>query len=105
MYVDTSSDPEFSVICNPGFLGHAGGAETPANRCYGTNFTGSFRCACCGAPLFHAASKYMPAGDGWPAFHGSGSVKSNGKDHVCSPGGSEVVCSNCGAHLGDYFPA
>ena len=46
------------------------------------------------------------AGDGWPAFHGNGSVKEdNGRDHVCTPlaGSSEVVCSKCGAHLGDFF--
>merc|ERR1719478_1799093 len=98
------NDTEFGAICNPG---HAGGAEQPANRCGGVKYTdGVFRCACCGAPLFVATSFYPgPPGDGWPAFFGNGSFKANGTDHVCSPGGSEVVCSNCGTHLGDFFPA
>merc|ERR1712166_528725 len=103
-------DPEFSTICKPGSFGHEGGAEQPTNRCGGQNYSdvhGTFRCACCGEPLFIASTFYPgPPGDGWPAFHGNGSVKEdNGKDHVCTPlaGDSEVVCSKCGAHLGDFF--
>ena len=95
------SDPEFSSICHPGAVGHAGGAEIPNNRCSGLYSKGTFRCACCGAPLFFANAKFMPAGDGWPAFHGNSTVDSN----VCTPGGSEVVCAKCGSHLGDYFPS
>jgi len=98
-------DPEFAPICHPGALGHAGGAEQPAGRC-GLNYTdGVFRCACCGEPLFYASTMFHPAGDGWPAFHGNGSVKINGTDKVCSPGGTEVVCAKCGSHLGDHFDA
>lgn len=71
------------------------------------NYTnGVFRCACCGAPLFYAASKFQPQGDGWPAFHAENATntgKLNGT--VCTPGGTEVVCSKCGTHLGDYFAA
>ena len=105
-------DPEFASICHPGANGHAGGAENPVYRCPRVNYAdGVFRCACCGAPLFYAAAKFGPPGDGWPAFHGNGSWISNGTyakkgtSTVCTPGGSEVVCSNCGTHLGDYFPA
>jgi len=99
------SDPEFSQICHPGPLGHAGGAEVPSGRCGGVNYTdGVFRCACCGAPLFYATTFFHPQGDGWPAFSGNGSVKAAGTDNVCSPGGTEVVCATCGAHLGDFFP-
>ncbi len=97
------SDPEFESICHPGDTGHAGGAEMPAYRCPKVNYTdGVFRCACCGAPLFYATAKFQPQGDGWPAFHGNGS---NVNGTVCSPGGTEVVCSKCGSHLGDYFAA
>ena len=107
------SDPEFASICHPGATGHAGGAEEPAYRCPRVNYTdGVFRCACCGAPLFYATSKFQPAGDGWPAFHGNGSwldlngtYTQKGTSTVCTPGGTEVVCSRCGTHLGDYFPA
>ena len=97
------SDPEFESICHPGDTGHAGGAENPAYRCPRVNYKeGVFRCACCGAPLFYATAKFQPQGDGWPAFHGNGS---NVNGTVCSPGGTEVVCSKCGSHLGDYFAA
>lgn len=102
------ADPEFASICKPGAMGHAGGAESPMNRCAKNDYkSGEFRCACCGASLFLAATKYPgPAGDGWPAFYNNASVKSDGADHVCRPpvGQSEVVCSSCGAHLGDFFP-
>lgn len=101
----TPQDPEFAPICHPGDMGHAGGAEVPVGRC-GLNYTeGVFRCACCGEPLFYASTMFHPAGDGWPAFRANGSVKVNGTDKVCSPGGSEVVCAKCGSHLGDHFPA
>jgi peptide-methionine (R)-S-oxide reductase len=101
-------DPEFADICHPGATGHAGGAEQPQYRCPLVNYTdGVFRCACCGAPLFYAVAKFQPQGDGWPAFHGeNATIAKNGtKLGVCSPGGTEVVCQKCGAHLGDYFAA
>ena len=68
---------------------------------------GVFRCACCGAPLFYATAKFQPQGDGWPAFHGETAITNGTKKtlNVCSPGGTEVVCSKCGSHLGDYFAA
>ena len=122
------SDPEFESICHPGATGHAGGAEQPVYRCPLVNYTdGVFRCACCGAPLFYAKAKYQPQGDGWPAFHGntsngalrrsfwgapygrlthlSGQMCCAVNGTVCTPGGTEVVCSKCGSHLGDYFAA
>lgn len=89
----TPPDPEFKSICQPGVQGHQGYAEQPINRCPRNNYTdGVFRCACCGAPLFYAVAKYLSPGDGWPAFHANGTVGKN----VCSPGGSETVCSKCG---------
>ena len=81
---------------------------TPAYRCPRVNYTdGVFRCACCGQPLFYATTKFQPAGDGWPAFHGNASIPASNYNGsaACSPGGTEVVCSKCGSHLGDYFPS
>ena len=97
-------DPNFAEICMPGGSGHAGGAEPPTDRCPDVNYTkGSFRCSCCGTSLFYAKNKY-DAMTGWPAFHGE-PVKNitTNSSNVCTPGGTEVVCSVCGAHLGDYF--
>lgn len=102
------SDPDFARICIPGAVGHAGGAERPDYRCPRSDYTeGVFRCACCGEPLFYAASKFQPPGDGWPAFHAENATDFGElKGAVCTPpysSQSEVVCSKCGSHLGDYF--
>ena len=41
---------------------------------------------------------------GWPAFHGlPPRDNATNTSNVCTPGGTEVVCASCGAHLGDYF--
>lgn len=106
-----TSDESFATICQPGAMGHEGGAEPPTNRCPAVNYTdGVFSCSCCGAPLFYAVNKY-DAQTGWPAFHGvpvrgGGAMKASNASNVCAPGGgmgTEVVCATCGAHLGDYF--
>lgn len=99
-------DDQFAPICQPGAMGHAGGAEVPTNRCPLVNYTeGVFTCSCCGQPLFYAKSKY-DAQTGWPAFHSPPVFdKKANTSNVCNPAGqdTEVVCSTCGAHLGDYF--
>lgn len=64
---------------------------------------GTFTCAVCGQELFKSDAKF-DSGTGWPSFDQaiSGSVKeivddSHGMHRI------EVVCSNCGAHLGHVF--
>lgn len=65
--------------------------------------TGQYLCAGCSAPLFESTAKF-DSGSGWPSFDQaiSGSVReipdpSHGMDRV------EVVCANCGGHLGHVF--
>jgi peptide-methionine (R)-S-oxide reductase len=66
---------------------------------------GIYRCACCGAELFNAETKF-DSGTGWPSFWDvldPTRVKlitdtSHGMTRV------EVTCGNCGAHLGHLFP-
>ena len=101
--LEMPSEPEFATICSPGAIGHLGGAEKAVHRCGGLYADGVFRCACCGAHLFYAVSKFERNDDGWPAFHANGAVITNGTSSVCNPRRNETVCSNCGAHLGDYF--
>ena len=66
--------------------------------------TGMYTCANCGKPLFDSNTKF-DSGSGWPSFYDfatKGAVKlvpdnSHGMNRI------EVVCANCGAHLGHLF--
>ena len=65
---------------------------------------GMYACANCGAELFSSGTKF-DSGSGWPSFYdvaSSGAVKlipdrSHGMERT------EVVCANCGGHLGHLF--
>ena len=80
--------------------------EPPFTGVYWDNHaTGTYRCVVCEAPLFDSDTKFE-SGSGWPSFYDvaeKGRVKqiednSHGMRRV------EVVCANCGAHLGHLFP-
>lgn len=87
------------------------GTETPGTGEYLThNETGMYTCANCGAELFQSDAKYdsrTPGLIGWPSF----SDPANNEAVELRPDDSlgmrrtEVVCKNCGAHLGHVFEA
>ncbi len=69
---------------------------------------GEYSCTCCGTPLFESLTKF-DSGCGWPSFYAPKEVapgtvveekvdRSHGMERI------EVVCKNCGAHLGHVFP-
>jgi peptide-methionine (R)-S-oxide reductase len=65
---------------------------------------GSYVCAGCGNPLFSSDTKF-DSGSGWPSFwdviaEGNVELKS---DYSLGLKRVEVVCSNCGGHLGHVF--
>ncbi|MBA3431053.1 MAG: peptide-methionine (R)-S-oxide reductase MsrB [Actinobacteria bacterium] len=66
--------------------------------------TGVYRCGACGIELFDSDTKF-DSGTGWPSF----TEPSNESNVELRPDNSlfmrrtEVVCSNCGSHLGHVF--
>lgn len=65
---------------------------------------GVYRCVVCDAPLFDSGTKFESA-SGWPSFYDvvdQGNVELRADDsHGMQR--TEVVCANCGAHLGHVF--
>ncbi|MDQ8021366.1 MAG: peptide-methionine (R)-S-oxide reductase MsrB [Moraxellaceae bacterium] len=65
---------------------------------------GEYHCVCCGATLFHSDHKF-DSGCGWPSFFTAAEPDnietqadfSHGMQRV------EVLCQQCGAHLGHVF--
>lgn len=81
------------------------GTETPfSGNLLNESRAGSFSCAACGELLFSSEHKFESR-DGWPSFYDvakSGAVKladdtSYGMRRI------EVLCANCGSHLGHIF--
>ena len=78
------------------------GTEPPFSGKYNDFFkSGTYICKQCGAPLFRSESKFK-SGCGWPSFDEEikGAIKRlKDEDGIRT----EIVCSNCGAHLGHVF--
>ncbi|EAA28294.2 SelR-domain-containing protein [Neurospora crassa] len=64
---------------------------------------GVYTCAGCHAPLYKASHKFN-SGCGWPAYFDSipGAVTRH-EDRTFGMTRTEIVCSNCGGHLGHVF--
>lgn len=65
---------------------------------------GVYHCAGCGNPLFDARTKYE-SGTGWPSFYDTvarGAVIER-SDRSHGRARTEVLCSQCGGHLGHVF--
>ncbi|KAJ8131070.1 hypothetical protein O1611_g2552 [Lasiodiplodia mahajangana] len=65
--------------------------------------SGVYTCAGCNAPLYKANHKFN-SGCGWPAYFDSipGAVTRH-EDRAWGMVRTEIVCSNCGGHLGHVF--
>lgn len=80
------------------------GTERPFTGIYNSHFEeGMYVCASCNQELFTSDSKFESS-CGWPAFDAS--VSSNVKEIKDSSLGmvrTEILCANCGGHLGHVF--
>jgi peptide-methionine (R)-S-oxide reductase len=66
---------------------------------------GVYRCIVCHEPLFDSGTKFE-SHSGWPSFYdvlAKGNVVQK-QDRSHGMVRTEVVCGNCGAHLGHLFP-
>ena len=82
------------------------GTEAPFTGEYDNVFEpGAYHCAGCGAKLFDAEAKY-DSGCGWPAFFAPAEGEAIEEERDASHGmiRTEVMCADCGGHLGHVFP-
>ena len=72
---------------------------------WNTHDAGVFRCICCGAALFDSDRKF-DSGCGWPSFTAPLVAENVAETADASHGmlRTEVLCSQCDAHLGHVFP-
>lgn len=65
---------------------------------------GTYSCAGCGTELFTSGTKFE-SGSGWPSFYEAANSKAVElhEDKAHGMNRVEVVCSNCGGHLGHVF--
>lgn len=81
------------------------GTERPFSGRYANcKEEGMYKCVCCGNNLFSSDTKF-DSGTGWPSYWSPASPESITTEDEDSIGiqRTEVLCSQCGAHLGHVF--
>ncbi|MBD3218089.1 MAG: peptide-methionine (R)-S-oxide reductase MsrB [candidate division Zixibacteria bacterium] len=81
------------------------GTERPFSGKYNDLYEdGVYKCVVCGNELFDSKTKFK-SGSGWPSFYAPIANEDVQQETDRSLGmvREEVVCSNCGAHLGHVF--
>lgn len=82
-----------------------GGTEFPfTNELNNNKREGIYFCAGCGQKLYSSEHKY-DSGSGWPSFWKpiTDSLVGEKEDNSYFMSRTEIVCSNCGGHLGHVF--
>ena len=81
------------------------GTEAPFTGKYHDHHeAGMYECAACGHPLFSSDAKF-DSGTGWPSFDAPMNRENVELREDTSHGmrRTEVICKNCGSHLGHVF--
>ncbi|EAW06599.1 peptide-methionine (R)-S-oxide reductase [Aspergillus clavatus NRRL 1] len=106
-YPDQRSEEEWRAVLSPEQFRilREKGTERPYSGEYDGQYPsqGVYTCAGCNAPLYKASHKFK-SGCGWPAYFDS--IPGAVTRHTDSSFGmerTEIVCSNCGGHLGHVF--
>ena len=91
--------PEQYAICR-----QKGTERAFTGQYYDCHEPGVYHCACCGNPLFDADTKY-DSGSGWPSFWQPVAADrvATAEDRGFFMRRTEVLCADCGAHLGHVF--
>lgn len=91
------TDEQYKVLRQKGTEAPFSGAFVHEKR------DGMYKCAACGNALFASDTKF-DSGSGWPSFDEAivGSTKIV-EDSSHGMNRSEVVCAQCGSHLGHVF--
>lgn len=80
-------------------------ATEPAftGKYWNNHAAGEYKCSNCGELLFDSQDKF-DSGSGWPSFtKPQGQSVAKKADHSHGMNRDEVICKNCGAHLGHVF--
>ena len=69
-----------------------------------TKTPGTYKCVCCGEPLFDSTTKF-DSGTGWPSYFQpiSKDAVETESDSTLGMRRTEVHCAKCGCHLGHLF--
>ncbi len=81
------------------------GTEAPfTGKYWDSHERGMYKCAVCGAELFSSETKF-DSDTGWPSFTEPANLKNIElrEDKSFGMKRTEVVCENCGSHLGHLF--
>ncbi len=100
-----NADWEKQLTSNQYYVTREKGTEPPFTGEYEeTETRGTYKCVCCGHPLFRSDTKYH-SGSGWPSFYAPVTAEAVETETDITHGmaRTEVKCSRCDAHLGHVF--
>jgi len=82
-----------------------GGTEAAfTGKYWNEHAEGRYKCAACGTELFSSDTKF-DSGTGWPSFTEPANLEhiELRPDEAYGMHRTEVICKNCGSHLGHVF--